>query len=386
MRFEPTEEQELAQRTARDFAQRALAPRAAERDRTGEFPERELRELAGLGLLGIAVPEELGGAGAGTVAYALALMELAAVDPSVAVAVSVTNMVAELIARAGSEAQKREHVPKLCGGDYLCGAFALSEPQSGSDPGRMSTSATRRPDGGGWALRGAKQWITSGDRAGLMVLWANTRPGSGHKGVTAFLVRGGAPGLGVNRREEKMGLCGSSTVGLSLDDVEVGDQDVLGPVGGGFKLALGALDGGRIGIAAQALGIARMALDAAVAYAQERESFGVPIARHQAIGNLLADSATWLEAARLMVLRAAWRKEKGLPFAKEAAMAKLLATEKAFEIVDAALQIHGGLGYTRDAPIERGLRDVRVTRIYEGTSEIQRIVIARHILKEAAGG
>ena len=384
MRFEPSEEQELIQRTARDFASRVLAPRAAERDRTGEFPERELRELAGLGMLGIAVPEELDGAGAGVVAYALALMELAAADPSVAVAVSVTNMVAELIVRAGSEAQKREHVPKLVGGVHLCGAFALSEPQSGSDPGRMSTSATRRP--GGWVLRGAKQWITCGDRAGLMVLWANTQPGSGHKGVTAFLVRGGAPGLEVNRREEKLGLHGSSTVGLSLDGVEVGDDDVLGPVGGGFKLAMTALDGGRIGIASQALGVARMALDAAVAYAQERESFGVPIARHQAIGNMLADSATWLDAARLMVLRAAWRKEQGRSFAKEAAMAKLLATEKAFEIVDTALQIHGGLGYTRDVPIERGLRDVRVTRIYEGTSEIQRIVIARHILKEAAGG
>ncbi len=384
MRFEPTEEEELAQRTARDFAERVLAPRAAERDRSGEFPERELRALAGLGLLGIAVPEEIGGAGAGSVAYALALMELAAADPSVAVAVSVTNMVAELIARAGSEAQKREHVARLVGGEYLCGAFALSEPQSGSDPGRMSTSATRRGDR--WILRGAKQWITSGDRAGLMVLWANTQPGSGHRGVTAFLVKGGAPGLEVNRREDKMGLGGSSTVGLSLDGVEVADEDVLGPVGGGFKLALSALDGGRIGIAAQALGIARMALDAALAYSQERESFGVPIARHQAIGNMLADSATWLDAARLMVLRAAWRKEKGLPFSKEAAMAKLLATEKAQEIVDASLQIHGGLGYTRDAPIERGLRDVRVTRIYEGTSEIQRIVIARHILKEAAGG
>ena len=384
MRFEPTDEQELAQRTARDYAQRVLAARAAERDRTGEFPDRELRELAGLGLLGVAVPEELGGAGAGVVAYALSLIELAAADPSVAVAVSVTNMVAELIARAGSEAQRREHVPRLVGGEYLCGAFALSEPQSGSDPGRLSTSATRRP--GGWALRGSKQWITSGDRAGLMVVWANVEPGSGHRGITAFLVRGGSPGLLVNRREEKLGLHGSSTVGLSFDGVEVGDDAVLGEVGGGFKLAMAALDGGRIGIASQALGVARMALDAAIAYAQERESFGVPIARHQAIGNMLADAATWLDAGRLMVLRAAWRKERGLPFGKEAAMAKLLATEKAQEVVDIALQIHGGLGYTRDVPIERGLRDVRVTRIYEGTSEIQRIVIARHILKEAAGG
>ncbi|HEU5061053.1 MAG TPA: acyl-CoA dehydrogenase family protein [Kofleriaceae bacterium] len=385
MRFEPTEEQELAQRTARDYAQRVLAARAADRDRTGEFPERELGDLAGLGLLGVAVPEELGGAGAGVVAYALSLIELAAADPSVAVAVSVTNMVAELIAQAGTEAQRREHVPRLVGGEYLCGAFALSEPQSGSDPARLSTRATRRP-GGGWLLHGAKQWITSGDRAGVMVLWATVDPAAGHHGITAFLVRGGVPGLLVNRREEKLGLHGSSTVGLSLDGVEVGDEAVLGQVGGGFKLAMAALDGGRIGIAAQALGVARMALDASVGYAQQRESFGVPIARHQAIGNMLADAATWLDAARLMVLRAAWRKENGLPFGKEAAMAKLLATEKAYAITDAALQIHGGLGYTQDVPIERGLRDVRVTRIYEGTSEIQRIVIARHILKEAAGG
>jgi alkylation response protein AidB-like acyl-CoA dehydrogenase len=385
VRFEPTEEQELIQRTARDFAQRVLAPRAAERDRTGEFPARELGELAGLGMLGIAVPEELGGAGAGAVAYALALLELAAGDPSVAVAVSVSNMVAELVARAGSEAQRREHLPRLFGGEYLCGAFVLSEPQSGSDPARLSTTATRSA-GGGWVLRGSKQWITSGDRAGLMVVWATVDPAAGHRGITAFLVRGGLPGLHVNRREEKLGLHGSSTVGLSFDGVEVGPDAVLGEVGGGFKLAMTALDGGRIGIAAQALGVARMALDAAVAYAQERESFGVPIARHQAIGNMLADAATHLEAARLMVLRAAWRKERGLPFSKQAAMAKLLATEKAQEIVDHALQIHGGLGYTRDVPIERGLRDVRVTRIYEGTSEIQRIVIARHILKEAAGG
>jgi alkylation response protein AidB-like acyl-CoA dehydrogenase len=384
MRFEPSDEQEMAQRTARDYAQRVLVARAADRDRSGEFPEKELRELAGLGMLGIAVPEEYGGAGAGVVAYALAMMELAAADPSVAVAVSVTNMVAELIARAGSEAQQREHVPKLAGGEYLCGAFALSEPGSGSDPAAMTTTATRKGDR--WVLRGAKQWITCGDRAGVMVLWAQSEPGSRHRGVTAFLVRGDAPGLEVNRREEKLGLHGSSTVGLSLDGVEVGDGDVLGEVGGGFKLAMTALDGGRIGIAAQALGVARMALDASVAYAQERESFGVPIARHQAIGNMLADAATWLDASRLMVLRAAWRKENGLSFSKEAAMAKLLATEKAFEIVDTALQIHGGLGYTRDVPIERGLRDVRVTRIYEGTSEIQRIVIARHILKEAAGG
>ena len=215
------------------------------------------------------------------------------------------------------------------------------------------------------------------------MVWATVDPSAGHRGITAFLVQKGAPGLGVNRQEDKMGLRGSSTVELTFDDVEVGDDAVLGEVGGGFKLAMGALDGGRIGIASQALGIARMALDAALAYAQERTTFGVPIAQHQAIGTMLADSATWLEAARLLILRAAWRKEQGLPYSKEAAMAKVFATEKAGIICDLALQIHGGYGYTRDVPIERACRDVRATRIYEGTSEIQRIVIARQLLKEA---
>ncbi|HLU68191.1 MAG TPA: acyl-CoA dehydrogenase family protein [Kofleriaceae bacterium] len=381
--FDPTEEQELIQRTTREFAQRVLAPRAAERDRTEEFPEAELRELAGLGLFGIAVPEEHGGAGAGAVAYSLAMQELAAADASVAVAVSVTNMVAELIARVGSDAQRREHLPRLVGGEYLCGAFALSEPHAGSDPAALRTTATRTE--GGWRLRGSKQWITGGDRAGLMVVWAVTDPAAGHKGISCFLVPGGAPGLHVSRREDKMGLRGSSTVGLTFEDVEVGDDALLGQLGGGFKLAMAALDGGRIGIASQALGVARMALEAALAYSQERVAFGVPIAQHQAIGNMLADSATWLEAARLMVLRAAWRKDRGLPFSREAAMGKLLATERAGVICDLALQIHGGYGYTRDFPVERACRDVRVTRIYEGTSEIQRIVIARQLIKEASG-
>jgi alkylation response protein AidB-like acyl-CoA dehydrogenase len=273
-------------------------------------------------------------------------------------------------------------VPRLCSGEYLCAAFALSEPHSGSDAAALTTSATRIARG--WRLRGAKQWVTSGDQAGLMVVWAVTTPGNGTKGISAFLVRGGTPGLVVSRREEKMGLHGSSTVGLGFDDVELGEDALLGEEGGGFKLALTALDGGRIGIAAQALGIARMAFESALAYSRERSAFGQPIGKHQAIGNMLADSATWLDAARLMVRRAAWRKQEGLPFIKEAAMAKLLATEKAHQICDLALQIHGGIGYTRDVPVERACRDVRACRIYEGTSEIQRIVIARHILKEGA--
>jgi alkylation response protein AidB-like acyl-CoA dehydrogenase len=230
-------------------------------------------------------------------------------------------------------------------------------------------------------LSGTKQWITGGDRAGCLVVWAMTDAAAGHKGITAFLVPGGAPGLSVARLEEKLGLHGSTTAQLVLDGVEVGDDAVLGGVGGGFRLAMMALDGGRIGIASQAIGIARGALEAAIRYAIDREQFGQPIIRHQAIGNMLADAATWLEAATLMTLRAAERKQRGLAFTREASMAKLFATEHAGRVCDIALQVHGGYGYTRDSPVERAYRDVRVTRIYEGTSEIQRIVIARELLK-----
>ena len=379
MRFEPTEEQRLIQRTARDFAERTLAPRAAARDVSGEFPAAELRELGRLGLLAIAVPEELGGAGAGPIAYSLAMQELARGDASVAVAVSVTNMVAELIAANGSPELARAWVPRLASGDLLCGAFALSEPEAGSDPAAMRTAAARTA--GGWRISGTKQWITSGDRAGAMVVWAVTEPGAGHKGITAFVVDGKAPGISVARLEEKLGLHGSTTAQLVLDGVEVPDGAVLGAPGRGFSLAMMALDGGRIGIASQAIGIARGALEAAIRYAGERQTFGQPIIRHQAIGAMLADAATWLDAAMLMTLRAAHEKQERRPFSQQAAMAKLFATEHAWKICDLALQVHGGYGYVRDFPVERALRDVRVTRIYEGTSEIQRIVIARNLLR-----
>ena len=378
MQLEPTEEQRLIQRTAREFAERRLAPGAAARDRDGRFPIEELRELGQLGLLGVNVPEDLGGGAAGVIAYSLALQELARVDASVAVAVSVTNMVAELIAAVGTPAQRAAYVPGLVSGAAVAGAFALSEPQAGSDPAAMRTIATKVD--GGWRLSGAKQWITSGDRAGVLVVWAMTDLAAGHKGITAFLVRGGAPGLTVGRLEEKMGLHGSSTAQLLLDGVQVGDDAVLGGVGGGFRLAMMALDGGRIGIASQALGIARGALEAACRYAGEREQFGVTLWKHQAIGNMLADAATWLDAGLLLTLRAASLKEAGQRFSTEAAMAKLYATEKAGAICDIALQVHGGYGYTTDFPVERAYRDVRVTRIYEGTSEIQRLVIARALL------
>jgi alkylation response protein AidB-like acyl-CoA dehydrogenase len=380
--LELTEEQQMVRRTARDYATRVLAPRAAARDIDGTFPEEELRALAGLGLLGVAVPDALGGSGAGVVAYSLAMQELARVDASVAVAVSVTNMVAELICRVGTEAQQRAHVPGLVSGAYVCGAFALSEPQAGSDPAGMTTSATRTDTG--WRLRGTKQWITGGDRAGLLVVWALTNPEAGHRGISAFLVPGKAPGLSVSRSEHKMGLHGSTTVQLVLDDVEVGEDALLGGEGQGFKLAMMALDGGRIGISSQAIGIARGALEAAVRYALDRTQFGAPIAQHQAIQHMLADAATWLEAAELLTLRAAYLKEQGRPFTQAASMAKLFATEHACQICDIALQVHGGYGYTRDFPVERAYRDVRVTRIYEGTSEIQRIVIARELIKAHA--
>jgi alkylation response protein AidB-like acyl-CoA dehydrogenase len=379
MDFAFTEEQQAVQRVAREFAEKKLRPRAAERDKTGAFPEAELRELAGLGLLGVAVPEALGGAGMGAVAYSLAMQELARGDASVSVAVSVTNMVAELIAKIGTDAQKAAHVARLVSGQAVCGAFALSEPQAGSDPSGMRTTAVKSGDT--WRLSGSKQWITSGDRAGVLVVWAVSDAGAGHRGITAFLVRGGAPGLSVSRLEEKMGLHGSTTASLVLDGVECSDADVLGGVGGGFRLAMMALDGGRIGIASQAIGIARGALEAAIQYAKDREQFGVPIIQHQAIGNMLADAATWLEAATLMTLRAAHAKEAGRPFGREASMAKLFATEHASKICDIAIQVHGGYGYTHDFPVERAWRDARVTRIYEGTSEIQRIVIARHLLQ-----
>jgi alkylation response protein AidB-like acyl-CoA dehydrogenase len=382
MDLAPTEEQLLIQRTARDVAERLLIPRAAARDISCEFPAAELQELAKLGLLAIVIPEELGGAGSDVLAYSLAMQELARGDASVAVAVSVTNMVAELIWKTGTPAQQKHWIPKLADGRGVTGAFALSEPEAGSDPAALRTTATKTQ--GGWRLSGTKQWITTGDRAGVLVVWAVTEPGAGHKGITAFLVPGGAKGMAVARLEDKLGLHGSTTAQLVFDGCEVPDDAVLGAPGRGFALAMMALDGGRIGIASQAIGIARGALEAAVRYAGERRTFGQPIIKHQAIAAMLADSATWLDAASLMTLRAAYLKQAGQPFSQQAAMAKLFATEHAWKICDIALQVHGGYGYVRDFPVERALRDVRVTRIYEGTSEIQRIVIARNLLRSAS--
>jgi alkylation response protein AidB-like acyl-CoA dehydrogenase len=375
--MELSETQRLVQASAREVARRVLAPVAAELDRSGEFPEAPLRELAALGLMGVNVPARFGGAEAGVVAYSLALQEIAAACASTAVTMAVTNMVAEVIAHFGSDAQRAAYLPKLCSGEFIAGAFALSESAAGSDPGSLTTRAVR--DGADWLLSGDKQWITSGDRAGVLVVWARTAD-AGARGLSCFLVEQGTPGMTVTRKEDKLGLRASSTVSLSFDGCRLPASALLGAEQGGFKVAMMALDGGRIGIASQALGIARAALAESVAYAKQRVQFGRPIADFQAIQWMIADSETELSAARLLALEAARLKEQGAPFSREAAMAKLFASEAAFRICDRNLQIHGGAGYVRDFPAERHVRDVRVTRIYEGTSEIQRLVIARSVL------
>jgi alkylation response protein AidB-like acyl-CoA dehydrogenase len=386
MDFEPTQEQRLIADTARQFAEQQLAPKAAQRDRDSEFPTTELKQLAELGLLGVNVPEALGGAQAGVVAYSLAVSEIAAADASVSVAMAVTNMVAEVICTFGTPEQQQTWVPRLCSGEAVAGAFALSEPQAGSDASALRTVAEKIP--GGYRLSGNKQWITSGDRAGVLVVWARTDGIAGATkknaagGISAFLVPQKTPGLSAGRPEHKLGLRGSTTVPLLLEGCEVPDSALLGAIGEGFKIAMTALDGGRIGIASQAVGVARAALRAATDYAKERRQFGQAIANFQAISNMLADGATQLEAARLLTLRAALYKEHGVQFSRPAAMAKLYASEMAGRVCDMALQIHGGYGYTQEFPVERYLRDARVQRIYEGTSEIQRLVIARSVLKE----
>ncbi len=381
MDIELDETQRMVQKAARDYADRVIRPQAADIDKHERFPKEILKGLAELGLMAVNVPEELGGAGAGTVAYALAMQEVAAACASTAVTMAVTNMVGEVIARFGTNEQKQHHCPRLASGEHVAGAFALSEPEAGSDPGGMRTTA--RKDGDDWVLDGEKQWITSGAHAGVFVVWARTSPASerpGTRGISCFLVPGGAKGLRVGKHEDKMGLRGSNTVPLVFEGCRVPASALLGELDGGFKIAMMALDGGRIGISSQAIGIARAALAESVVYAKDRKQFDKPIADFQGIQWKLANMKTDLDAAHLLSLRAAWMKERGLPFSKEASMAKVFATEAAWRIYNQAVQIHGGYGYTREFAAERHLRDVRVTMIYEGTSEVQRIVIARSVL------
>jgi alkylation response protein AidB-like acyl-CoA dehydrogenase len=378
MDFELSETDKLIQQTARDFATKELEPGASEREAKAQFPFEQLKQMAELGLMGVNVPEKWGGVEAGVVAYALAMMEISRACASTAVTMSVTNMVAEVICRFGTPEQIQKHVPRITSGEYAAGSFALTEPHAGSDATAVKTTA--RKTGDGWILNGTKQFITSGAHAGVSVCWAKTGE-SGAKGISAFLVPKDTPGLTAGPEEKKMGLMASSTVSLIFEDARLSDDCLLGELNHGFPIAMVALDGGRIGVGSQAIGIAQAALDQAIAYAKERTSFGKPLAGHQAIQWMIADSATELDAARLLVLRAASLKNAGKPFTREASMAKLFATEAANRICARAFQIHGGYGYIKEYPIERLVRDCRVTTIYEGTSEIQRLVIARSLLR-----
>lgn len=380
MDFTPSETQDMIRSTARQFAGRVLEPNAVRLDREHRFPRESLAEAAELSLLGINVPAEYGGVEAGAVAYSLAITELARACAATTVAVCVSNMVAEVICAFGNADQRSEHVPKLCSGEYVVGGFALSESGAGSDPGGMTTRA-RKTDRG-WVLDGSKLWITSGTDAGLFVVWARTTDAPGTRGISCFLVRGDTPGLVRGKPEEKLGQRGSPTTALEFEGVEVGDEALLGETERGFPIAMMALDGGRIGIASLALGVGLAANEFANRYAIDRKQFGQSITSFQAIQWMMADSHVELEAARLLILRAAWLKEQHRQFSREAAMAKVWASERAFAACNRALQMLGGYGYTQDFPVERYLRDVRVTMIYEGTSEVQRVVIGRDVVRQ----
>jgi alkylation response protein AidB-like acyl-CoA dehydrogenase len=370
-----TDTQEQIRDAVRDFAQERLAPGAAQRDREHAFPRAELTEMGELGFLGMLVPEEWGGSDLGMVAYALALEEIAAGDGACSTIVSVHSSVGcAPILRFGTEDQKRRFLPKMASGDWI-GGFALTEPQAGSDASALKTRA--RLDGDHYVIDGSKQFITSGKNGSVVIVFAVTDPAAGKKGISAFIVPTDTPGYEVMSVEHKLGQHSSDTCALAFTNMRVPVENRLGAEGEGYKIALANLEGGRIGIAAQAVGMARAAFETARDYAKERITFGKPIAEHQAIAFRLADMATKIETARQMVLHAAALREAGKPCLTEASMAKLVASEMAEEVCSAAIQIHGGYGYLADYPVERIYRDVRVCQIYEGTSEVQRLVIAR---------
>ena len=381
MNFQLSEEQTLLRDSVRAFAKAELLPVAGELDKKGEFPEAQFKGMAELGLMGVAVPEEWGGAGMDNVSYALAIEELSAGCASCGVITSVNNsLVNDPLLRFGNDAQKEEWLKPIAQGSKI-GCFALSEPGTGSDAAAQSTVAEKK--GNEWVIRGAKNWITNGAQADLCIVFAMGDKSKGVKGINAYLVPTNTPGFVVAKNEEKLGIKASSTPQISLDEVVLPEGALLGNVGDGFKIAMSTLDGGRIGIAAQALGIARQAFETARDYSLEREAFGGPIANFQAIQFMLADMATQIEASRLLIMKAAMQKDQKKKFGPAAAMAKLYASEASTTVTDLAIQIHGGFGYSKEYPLERHYRDARITRIYEGTSEIQRLVIARQVLNEA---
>ena len=372
-----SEEQILLRDTARDVAQNLLAPGAAQRDRESKFPKEQLAELCKLGFMGALVPPEWGGAGADHVGYALALEEIAAGDGAISTILSVHNSVGCMpVLKFGSQEQKHRFLKPMAAGEMLS-CFCLTEPGAGSDAAAIKTRAMRH--GNRWVLNGTKQFITSGSTAQVAIVFAVTDPAAGRKGISAFIVPTDTAGYRVARLEHKLGQRSSDTAQLVFEDMELTPDLMLGAEGEGYRIALANLEGGRIGIAAQSLGMARAAYEAALGYAQERETFGEKIIGHQAVAFRLADMATQLAAARGLILDAAQRRDAGEPCLKEAAMAKLFASEMAERVCSDAIQIHGGYGYLADFPVERIYRDVRVCQIYEGTSDIQRMVIAREL-------
>jgi alkylation response protein AidB-like acyl-CoA dehydrogenase len=387
MNLELNEEQKLIQDTARAFAQAELEPIAARLDQADDQEAflGNLKKLAELGFMGLNIQDEYGGAQAGMVAFSVAITEIARACASTAVTVSVNNLVCEVIQSVGSESQKKAYIPKICSGEFPAGCFALTEPGAGSDPAAMTSSAVL--DGSEWVLNGTKRFITSAPYAGVFVVWAVTdKAAQKGKGISCFLVEAGTKGLIIGRPEQKMGQHASATNEVIFEECRIPKEAMLGNLNGGFRVAVGELTGGRVGIGSLALGIGLAAMDYATQYAQERVQFDQKITKFQAIQWMIADAYTELEAARLLLMQAAFREEQGQSFTKEAAMAKMYATEAANRACYSALQMAGGYGYSKDFPLERFARDVRVTSIYEGTNEIQRTIIAREILKNIAQG
>lgn len=378
MDFHLTEDQEMIRDSGREFADRVLRPHAARLDAEEAFPLEAIQEAAESGFLGLTIPEEFGGAGLGSLHAAVLLEELNAADASVGVTISVhMSLVCSMLAKHGHQAQKEKYLPRLATGELL-GAYCLTEPQAGSDAGAIRTSATKVD--GGYRLTGTKAWITTGTHAGLFVVYAVTDPEAkkGY-GISAFLVEADCEGLTVGKKEEKLGIRASSTTEVLFEDVFVPEENLVGDLNGGFMIALDTLDGGRIGIGAQSVGIHRACLEASVKYSREREQFGVTIDRFQAIAFKLADMATELDAARLLVHRAAWLRDQGEPSTKACSMAKLYSSMACNRAAQDAVQIHGGAGYTKEFPVERYYRDARITEIYEGVTDVQRIVISRNL-------
>jgi butyryl-CoA dehydrogenase len=379
LKLDLAEEQSLLQKTVREFAETEVRPRAKELDDTGQFPLDNFRKAAQLGLTAVAIPENEGGAGMDHVSYSIVIEEISRVCASTGVILSVQNsLYCDPVHRFGTNEQKKKFLVPFARGEKI-GCYALTEPQAGSNAAALATMASRKGDR--YLVNGAKAWITNGGVADAAIVYVNTEPEKGEKGITALIVEKGTPGLSVGKEEKKLGIHATACSGLSFADCEVPVENRLGAEGEGYKIALSTLDGGRIGIAAQATGIAQGAFEAALSYAKQRRAFGRPIAEFQAIQFMLADISTEIGAARLLVRRAAWKQDSGTRFTMEASMSKLFASEMATRVAHKAIQIHGGYGYSHEYPVERAYRDARITEIYEGTSEIQRLVIAASLLR-----